>query len=55
MAKQIYVAPETMVLDIEPAEMLAVSSIEHTSDKADKDYEALSNDRRGSWGNLWRE
>lgn len=55
MAKRIYVAPEMVVLDIEPAEMLAVSSIEHTSDKADKDYDALSNDRRGSWGNLWNE
>ena len=55
MAKQIYVAPEMVVLDIESAEMLAVSSIEHTTDKADNNYEALSNDRRGSWGNLWRE
>lgn len=52
MSKSTYMRPETVVLDVEAAEMLAVSSVEYTTDKASNDHEALSNDRRG-WGDLW--
>lgn len=55
MNKSVYMAPETVVLDVEVAEMLAVSSVEYTTDKANSNYEGLSNDRRGGWGDLWLE
>lgn len=51
--KQNYITPETTVQEIEATEMLAVSSLEYTDEKASNEHEALSNDRRGSWGNLW--
>lgn len=51
--KQNYITPETTVQEIEAAEMLAVSSLEYTDEKASNEHEALSNDRRGSWGDLW--
>ena len=51
--KQEYITPETNVVEIEVAEILAVSSIDYTDKKADDEYDALSNNRRGLWGNLW--
>ena len=51
--KQNYIAPQTTQIEVEPAEMLAVSSIQYTSQTASKDHEALSNNHRGTWGNLW--
>ena len=53
--KQEYVAPEIEEVDVEVVEMLAVSSIGYTSGKASDEYEALSNRRRGRWGDLWAE
>ena len=53
MMKQTYVAPETTVLDVEVSEMLAVSSVGYTDEKASNDHEALSNGRRRGWGDLW--
>ena len=53
MMKQTYVAPETTVLDVEVSEMLAVSSVGYTDEKASNDHEALSNGRRSGWGDLW--
>lgn len=53
--KQEYVAPEIEVVDVEVEEMLAVSSIGYTTGKASEEYEALSNKRRGKWGDLWDE
>lgn len=50
---QNYIAPDITILEVEPAKMFAVSSIEYTSETASKDYNALSNGRRESWGNLW--
>ena len=52
--KKEYIAPEITVIDVEVEEILAVSRIGYTDDKASNDYEALSNDRRGAWGNLWK-
>lgn len=53
MEKSAYIAPEATVHELEVTEMLAVSSVEYTNDKASNDHEALSNDRRGGWGDLW--
>lgn len=53
--KQEYEAPEIEVVDVEVEDMLAVSSIGYTSGKASDEYEALSNKRRGRWGDLWAE
>lgn len=50
--KDMYVKPNMECMSIETVEMLAVSSVEYTSDKASSEHEALSNDRRG-WGDLW--
>ena len=51
--KKMYVKPVMESMDVETADMLAVSSLEYTSDKASNEHEALSNDRRGGWGDLW--
>ena len=53
--KKMYITPEMDVVEIEAAEMLAVSSVGYTDKEASNDYEALTNDRRGNWGDLWRE
>ena len=51
--KQNYITPETILIEVEPAEMLAVSSIQYTSQTASNNHEALGNNHRGTWGNLW--
>ena len=53
--KKKYIAPAMYIVEIEAAEMLAVSSVGYTDKEANNNYEALTNDRRGNWGNLWRE
>ena len=53
--KKKYITPEMDVVEIEAAEMLAVSSVGYTDKEANNNYEALTNDRRGNWGDLWRE
>lgn len=53
--KKKYITPEMDIVEIEAAEMLAVSSVGYTDKEASNDYEALTNDRRGNWGDLWRE
>ena len=44
-----YIAPEMIVLEIEPSEMLALSSVGYTSNHARDDYEVLSNQLRDGW------
>ena len=44
-----YIAPEMIVLEIEPSEMLALSSVGYTSNRARDDYEVLSNQLRDGW------
>ena len=53
--KKKYIAPAMDIVEIEAAEMLAVSSVGYTDKEANSNYEALTNNRRGSWGNLWRD
>ena len=52
--KKKYIAPEMNVVDVEVAEMLAVSSINYTTQEASNDYDALAGNRRGAWGNRWK-
>ena len=51
--KNDYIAPDIHIIDVEPVEMLAASSIGYTDVKASNDYEALTTERRGGWGDLW--
>ena len=51
MEKKAYIAPQIEVIEIDTVQMLA-SSIKVSEDEVDAG-EAWSNDRRGSWGNLW--
>lgn len=51
--KKHYVRPQVVVEEIECNTMLATSNLKYSDESADKDLEVLSNDRRGSWGNLW--
>ena len=41
------------VVELECCTLLAVSALQYTEEKADKDTEVLSNGRRDNWGNLW--
>ena len=55
-AKKKYVKPAAEFVDVEAVNMLAVSgehSIGITDKEADSNYDALCNERRGIWGNLW--
>ncbi|MBR3858670.1 MAG: hypothetical protein IKJ18_01440 [Bacteroidaceae bacterium] len=55
MTKKTYIKPEITIIDVDTVEMIAASPI--PSIGIDKEGEGgteiLSNDRRGSWGNLW--
>ncbi len=53
--KELYEKPTMVLIEIEPVEMLAVSSVGYTTEKASNEFEALSNKRRGGWGNLWED
>ena len=51
MNKKLYIAPAMEISEIEMVAMLAASVL--VSDKTTEDDAVMSNDRRGSWGNLW--
>ena len=51
--KNEYIKPEMEIVEVEGSMMLAISKLGYSDNDADKDLEVLSNDRRGSWGNLW--
>lgn len=53
MMKEMYEKPTTAWTEIAAVEMLAVSSVEYTTEKASNEHEALSNEHRGGWGDLW--
>ena len=50
-----YQAPIAKIISLDMVQMIAVSdpSIGYTDEKVDGGSEALSNQRRGNWGNLW--
>lgn len=47
--KNEYIQPTMSVVDVEVMTMLAASEIKLSNEHA----EELSNERRGSWGDLW--
>ena len=54
--KKTYQAPHTEIIRLDIEQMIATSginSVGYTNDAVDKNEDALSNDRRGSWGDLW--
>ena len=54
--KKNYVMPSTEIVEMENEKLMAGSdsrTVDYTDDKASNDHEALSNGRRGTWGNLW--
>ena len=50
--KKVYITPSMEVMNIETVEMIA-TSLEKGGDFDTSNGGQLSNDRRGSWGNLW--
>ena len=50
MEKKAYIAPQMEVTEIESVKMMATSLV---FNEEGGNEESLSNDRRGSWGNLW--
>lgn len=48
--KNEYIQPTMSVVDVEVMAMLAASEMKLSSDHVDTE---LSNERRGSWGDLW--
>ena len=54
MKKKQYIAPVMEIAELEVMEMLAASTKNfNISDDTTEDDAVMSNDRRGSWGNLW--
>ena len=56
MNKQKYVIPRIEIVKMESEMLMAASAdktIGYTDREANNNYDALSNERRGSWGNLW--
>lgn len=51
--KKEYIMPTMQIVEVETENVLAVSSVGYTTEKASNEHEALSNDRRGGWGDLW--
>lgn len=45
-----YIQPQIEVVEVEAEKMLALSI---RDEKADSNAEVLSNEHRGTWGNLW--
>ena len=53
MEKKTYIKPEIEVIEIESVEMMAGSLV--FNDKEVDTGSQLSNDHRGTWGNLWAD
>ena len=53
MKKKQYIAPTMEIAEIEMVSMIAASV--GVSDETTDDGAWMSNDRRGSWGNLWAD
>lgn len=54
--KKTYQTPHAEIIRLDVEQMIATSginSVGYTNDKVDNNVEALSNDHRGSWGDLW--
>ena len=53
MNKKQYIAPAMEIAELEIVEMLAASTPKIDIDFGGSGEEILTNDRRGTWGNLW--
>lgn len=53
MEKKEYIKPEVEVINLEPSQVLATSSIEVKPGESGSDQ--LSHGRRGKWGDLWAD
>ena len=51
--KKEYMKPATELVEVELESMLAISSGGNLNVSNSDDFEELSNNRRGGWGNLW--
>lgn len=52
--KKTYITPEVEEINVEAAAMIASSPVTlGTSEDIINSADALGNERRGSWGNLW--
>lgn len=54
MNRNTYQKPMMVVVEV-GMEQLIAASLEITDEKANPDYGILSNEQRGSWGDLWSE
>ena len=48
------IQPQIVVVECECNAILAASELKYTDESADENVEVLSNDRRGTWGDLWK-
>ena len=48
--KELYIQPQTEVVEVETAELLALSV---SDEQASSEEDVLAGKRRGTWGNLW--
>ncbi len=58
MDKIAYIAPTMEAMNIEAAEMIATSSATNTFEISDDITDAdanMTNERRGTWGDLWNK
>ena len=51
--KKEYMKPATELVEVELESMLAISSGGNLNVSNSDEFEELSNNRRGGWGNLW--
>ena len=56
MNKKVYIKPTMETMSVETVEMIATSQANtfSVSNRATNDDAAMSNERRGGWGDLWK-
>lgn len=54
MNKKVYIKPTMEAMNVETVEMIATSQAFSISNDVTNDDAAMSNERRGGWGNLWK-
>jgi len=56
MNKKVYIKPTMETMNVETVEMIATSQANKfsVSNGVTNDDAAMSNERRGGWGNLWK-
>ncbi|MBQ8336889.1 MAG: hypothetical protein IJY44_05100 [Bacteroidaceae bacterium] len=49
-----YQKPTFQEVELSPQYVITTSGLKFTDESADKEYEVLSSEYRGDWGNLWK-